>query len=166
MKDCFSEDTLIARYFGETSDSGASHLKTCAVCARRYRGLRRDMEVINGALRATPIGGVVHRWRFARRLIAGALAAAIAVFAVGWFTRSRMPVPVSQTSVVTRQAAVLSKPQILVSRLVPTATGREVNPAAPVPVSYLTYLREAFADEDGCEQGDATFNPSCSQGSQ
>ena len=135
------------------------------MCARRYRDLRRDMELISGALRAIPPDLVGNRWRIGSRVVAGGLAAAVAIFAAGWFTRSQMPVRVAQTSVAIHPIAARSESQVLASRHVRNAANQDFEHGAPIPVSYLTYLRDAFTDEDSCAQDDAVFNPSCSQDS-
>ena len=154
MKDCLSEQALLAQYFGEGSESDATHLKSCAVCARGYRLLRQDMEVITTALRTPPYRRA-HESRLGSRIIALAMAGAVAVLAVVWLTRHQMPV--SATSAGARSAAALAK------REVSPGGAQEVASNTPVPVSYIAYLRAAFAGEDGCGQGDSVFNLSCSQ---
>lgn len=157
MGDCLSEEALLALYFGEGSESAGAHLKSCAVCVRGYRRLRQEMEVITTTLRTTPPRHRVHRPRPGSRLIAVGMAAAVAVFAAGWLTRSRMLMPLSRTSAVIRSTAAVAEGQLA------AGGDREVERNAPVPVSYFVYLQEAFADEDGCGQGDSAFNLSCSQ---
>ena len=162
MKECFSDEALTARYFGDASEEVAPHLKTCAMCARRYRDLRKDMELITGALRAIPPDSVIHRRRFGSRIIAGGVAAAIVIFAAGWFTRGQIPIPKAQTPTATQAFADASQPP---RRHVHNPRNPEFEHGAPVPVSYLSYLRDAFTDDDSCGQEDAAFNPSCTQDS-
>ncbi|RMF18536.1 MAG: hypothetical protein D6760_13775, partial [Deltaproteobacteria bacterium] len=50
MKDCLSEEQLVAAFYGDAGEAELNHLSTCLECSRRMRRLRSDLERIGGAL--------------------------------------------------------------------------------------------------------------------
>lgn len=54
MSGCLSDDALTRIMAELATDAERAHLASCAVCARRSRSLRHEMEMITGVLRDTP----------------------------------------------------------------------------------------------------------------
>lgn len=154
MKDCLSEQALLDQYLGEGSKSAGGHLKSCAVCAKRYRRLRQDMEAISTAIRM-PHRRSARGSRFGNRIVALAMAGGVAVLVVAWLTWH-------QTQ-VSGPGDISGSGAALVDRQVSAEGSLQIASNSSVPVSYVSYLRTAFNGEDGCGQGDSVFNLSCSQ---
>lgn len=54
MKRCLRDQTLLLLYEGEGTDLQRAHLKACLACARRYRRLVHELEVIGRVLQEEP----------------------------------------------------------------------------------------------------------------
>jgi hypothetical protein len=99
------------------------------------------------------------------QLVAGGIAAAVVIFAAGWFTRGRVPIQVARISSTTQQTTDAAATQVYPRQHKHKPVNPEFEHGAPVSVSYLTYLRDAFDDDDSCGQDGTAFSSSCTQDS-
>lgn len=158
MNRCLSEQALLHCYTGEGVADDLAHLKSCLLCASRYKQLDSDMVMITQALQAPPphrqrnTAGVFARWRVPVLSVA-----VVAAFMVGWSLRG---VSLSQLAgrpaAVALRAPVQSGAPIQLSALEPDA----IKEGGAAPAMYAAYVQGAFG-EDPCSEANDPLGPGC-----
>ncbi len=54
MNECFSEKQLLSHCLGESTEAEQAHLRTCIVCAKRFKQMTGRMDLITQTLSRTP----------------------------------------------------------------------------------------------------------------
>lgn len=94
MKECLSEERLVAIYYDDAPEQDREHRESCLTCTRRYQALTRDLDDISAALAGVSTDVDLYRPRPVTGWIITAMAAAL-VAAVVWNVSRTTPTTVA-----------------------------------------------------------------------
>jgi hypothetical protein len=153
MKRCLNEKELVAVHAGDGSGEARTHLESCLSCARKYRELHSDMEMLIAVLRqprprsVRPAGlTLTSPWP---RGLGWSLAASamVAAFVCGRATRVTVPGIAVHPPVSTTAASVPSSPRTSV-----TQVAMADNNGTEAPAAYGLYIDDLMGSDVG-DQG-------------
>jgi hypothetical protein len=90
MKECLSEERLVAVYYGDATEGDREHRESCLACTRRYQALTSDLDHISAALAEVSTDFDVNQSRPVTGWVITAVAAAL-VAALVWNVSSTPP---------------------------------------------------------------------------
>ncbi|MGH8010985.1 MAG: hypothetical protein ACREQ4_00635 [Candidatus Binataceae bacterium] len=163
MKHCLADKRLLACYTKEGVYQDLAHLRSCTTCAKRFRQLGREMELIDKVLRSEPPAlerVPVSRRGLALPRVAVAAMLALTLFSGGWWLGRVNATPPSFDSSGGSWAAALPLEDS-------SAAGRSMPPLAtvtndPAPLSpdlFVAYL-DTLGSHNACA-GQDSLAPEC-----
>lgn len=158
MNECFSEKQLLSHCLGESTEAEQAHLRTCIVCAKRFKQMAGRMDLITQTLSLTPPPSRSYVPVFLPRIVRAAIAIVV-VFTLGLWSGQRLGTHrnASAPANLAADASRTGSAQSGINAGPPTQIASDSSLSAPD--IYVEYLRDSFEVRVSCNQD--SLNPEC-----
>lgn len=159
MNECFSEKQLLSHCLGESTEAEQAHLRTCIVCAKRFKQMAGRMDLITQTLSRTPLPpSRSYVPVFLPRIVTAAIAIAL-VFTLGLWSGQRLGTHrnASTPANLAADASGAGSAQSGINAGPPTQIASDSSLSAPDP--YVEYSQDSLEVRVSCNQD--WLNPEC-----
>lgn len=158
MNECFSEKQLLSYCLGESTEAEQAHLRTCIVCAKRFKQMAGRMDLITQTLILPPPPTRSYVPVFLPRIVTAAIAIAL-VFTLGLWSGQRLGTHrnASAPANLAADARRTGSAQSGINAGPPTRIASD-SPLSAADI-YVEYLRDSFEVRVSCNQD--SLNPEC-----